>query len=229
MSQARATFTVSISLCTFDHTEALSILQSPTGMAVGDEMGQFYRGAIIGNFIITAGFIGVVYIAAFVIHHYQLKMATDSQSTFSHELVMLKFPGVVLVPVSILWEGTLMSAVALMRHGGTPGLDIFLGSVAWLAAAVCLVGAAILLTIRFAATPVINLDQSQSLILAFIEGSQKWRDLDPGSNFKRRFACIFSTFRSGMHLFPVYDFSSRPRAQCLMAFDHHRAPIATVL
>lgn len=101
-SRALALFNIASCTDNLNKTEALSLTDSPTQLAIGNSPQRYNLGAIAGNWILL-GSTTLVAAAA------SAKLGTEK----AH------FPGVLTIPVAFLMEPTMAAGVSLVREGST--------------------------------------------------------------------------------------------------------------
>ena len=110
--------------CIFSDTEPLDFGGSPTGMAVGDVVGQYYRGAVVGATIVYLVLLALCVALAAI-------MAFTSEAgigSIAAAFGTIYFPAVLVLPVGVFHQGLATSAAALARLGGpADGLTAFVG------------------------------------------------------------------------------------------------------
>ena len=108
-----------LSECIFSDVDALDPSISPMGLALGESLGAYYRGAIVYGLALYAG-VGCVP---------PLALYFFRRATLLEDLARLRFPSILIVVVGMFHQGLATCAVSMMRlHTGA--LDVFLSLVA---------------------------------------------------------------------------------------------------
>mgnify|MGYP001573995583 FL=1 len=129
-SQARLTSLTTLFTCSFDHSDSLSAMESPLGLRIGAEIGAAYRGAIVGNAVLLAAAVLLVFILAAILTVVR-GAGNDSESFVSRVLdsaLDMHFPSIVIGPTAMLAQPSIAAAVSLALHGADRVWDPVIGT-----------------------------------------------------------------------------------------------------
>ena len=97
---------LSLQQCVFSDVEPLDPSMSPLGVSMGQEAGQYYRGAVVAGFGVYASALIAASGTALL-----LRIALKMNDSFE----LLRLPSVLMVPVSIFHQGLVSSGTTLVR------------------------------------------------------------------------------------------------------------------
>ena len=180
--------------CVFSDVDPVDANISPTGVGVGDPVGQYFRGAVVAGLLIYVGSVAVALGIAMVL------IQTNAATNLVEALAMLRFPSLAMVPVCLIHQGLVSSGVSIARVNSSPG-DVGLGvlTTATSAAVVCAIayvttfGFPCQLTKRENVLRKTNSPFANRL-LQFALWDHKWVDRTKGT-FKRRYFLMFDGMR----------------------------------
>lgn len=200
MLQARASSLLTQSVCSYSHYDQLDFSESPLGWSVGIERGGYYRGALVGNAVITLGL--VVLAAGLVLIYYDPR---KPHRTVWGAMGILHLPAVLIVPLGELMQPTTTVATALIIHG-EGRIDVGLGLGAYIAMGV------IFATVMYKTTCGLRcrvvprreafdptMQPLTRLMYNMFLSQQKWIDItrsDPGFSEKQHWAHFFYDYRA---------------------------------
>jgi hypothetical protein len=127
---------ISLESCVFSDVDPLDASMSPIAVAVGPELGQYYRGGVV----LVLGVFGCGIVLAHGIAVALRHISSEAKASQSHtaRLALLRFPSVGMIAVGLWIEGLASCGVSLIRLREDP-MDMPLG---FLSLAVCLLIAA---------------------------------------------------------------------------------------
>ena len=233
MQQTRINSIFALSSCEFSHSEELDTLTSPTGMRFGPVMGQYYRGAIVGNLLLLAAFALFISLCGCMVGMACTATQDASESVLARvwrSFGLVCFPGVVVVPLCLVAQGTMMACVATLRYGDMGVGDAAIGIVGLL---LCLSIWGLLLwttTRAFDAAFVFEEDEEEApkkaswLMSVLVPARGKWREKSTTSSYKKHFKHFFIEYRAGMQFFLCVDLGLN---LCLGVLDGTRPPNQT--
>ena len=152
--QARLGSLMELLDCNFVMFDVANPTDSPTGFGFGSAYGRYYRGAIAGNLILFVSL--VLMLLAATVTCYVLRRVFQAKK-FEHFSVVelflyvsadLRSPGIITVPVSLCFQGTISAAVTVLTHPHDNG-DIALAIGGLLVSALSLAYVVLTLTFRF--------------------------------------------------------------------------------
>ena len=108
---------LSLQQCVFSDVEPLDPSMSPLNLSAGDEVGQYYRGAVLAGLGVYGGAAALAALILVV-----LRFGLGKKRSFE----MLRFPSILMVVVSLFHQGIVMSGTALVRLNASP-VDVALG------------------------------------------------------------------------------------------------------
>jgi hypothetical protein len=205
--------------CQFSDVEALEVTSNPTGLAVGDEVGSYYRGAVV---FYCCCLVAVPMLAMLVVGVLFTLMPTREYSEADIRLAggasvtalrlhaasaKIHFPSLLLTPFSILTEGAVLSSISLLRIGSSY-LDIFLASVTITSAVLMFVWAFVVTSRRYFFSCTLGDRRNEHQLsfeqhpawrraLALTEGDREWLEPEVSSKtqrFKKRFMLFFDSY-----------------------------------
>ena len=106
--------------CIFSDVDPLDPSVSPLGVAVGNELGQYYRGAVVAAIGMYLGSIGCSTALGVALAH------VLKRPTLRPVFGKMRFPSNLMVVVGLLHQGMATSSVSLIRLAEGPG-DVLLG------------------------------------------------------------------------------------------------------
>ena len=213
---ARANMALSLAQCQFDHEAAVDFANSPLGLRFGDTTaGAYYRGGIVGNTVLWLGLAALHVLAGVVMHLVRKRVAAPAgeaektllgwrvaSGSFAESLCLVKFPGLLAVPLAMVVPGLTMCATAAALHGDGAG-DVALGVVALLGTAAAIGLVTVTVVRHFAAVYVLDMEidpeterkAQPHAVLRFFNGSMTWKSPMPSNYFKKVFTPLFEDYR----------------------------------
>ena len=197
----------SLSVCVFSDVDQLDSNASPFGYGIGDPVGQYYRGAIwgfIGAVATSSAALGLATCigAARIMQKKKLQGGISFRRSFLKVAAVTHFPGIVVIPFLVCFQGALISATSLVRLGLSTS-DIALAAAGVLtSAAGIVIGYAVAkpwfqCTVgdRKRETPLEFEAKIPYLdnVLAYVEWNEEWADTSV-TNFKKRYMNMFDGF-----------------------------------
>jgi hypothetical protein len=210
---ARAALVISLSQCDFSHSAELDATQSPTNMRFGSIVGGYYRGGTIGNLIIFLGCV-VAHLILCLIWFLARKSYRDQGFLKGYPAAMTRmhFPGLLIIPLSMILPGMAMTSMALYLHGPDPGDAVLatfgvLFCVGW-------IGFYTYQTVKKfdcewiweeveLANGMKKVGNELSMLHRVFHGTRKWEDT--GSHFKSAYGPVFGDYRKGFHWYMTVE------------------------
>ena len=206
-TQARTKMLSALVTCSFDL--AADNGNSITGLSFGTSKGQYYRGSVVGNWLLflffTAGLLLIAYTCARIIHRrHGLRM----QEAWVSMQCVLHIPSGCLVPLGLVLQPTVSSTLTLIMYP-TSSSDAILAAASIFG---CLALFCYVLTIsvfRFQCKLVHGTDAESKpsdaatpfqvfthYAMVFFEGTDQWKTL-PGHDplWKKRYHLVFNDYR----------------------------------
>jgi hypothetical protein len=143
----RSTLLLKISGCETQLGEELAWVESVTKAELGDGPLRFFAGSVAGNIAVLVGCV-VAHYAAVRLH---FRCIAAPGAVLRDSKRALRFPAVASFPFFLLLDGTVRSAVALLRHGGGLPTPLIVGSVGLAAIAALTAAIAFLLVVKLRA------------------------------------------------------------------------------
>ena len=174
------------SSCLFSDVDPLESSVSPLGeIAVGPEIGQYYRGAAIVALLLYVGIVACACGLAFVISR-----ASHRMTSVQEGLALLRFPSVGMVVVSLFGQGLASVGVSLIRLGGGAE-DLALGLASLVACIGLVVWAGYTTTagLRCRQAPQVlstSIPPAVRTLLRYTTWRLHWEDCRGSMQFKRR-------------------------------------------
>ena len=125
----------SLSECLFSDVDPLDPSVSPTGAALGDSLGQYYRGGALVAISLYVGVTSIATIAGLV-----YSTSSPTRSVFQ-AFAFLRFPSRGMMVVGVFHQGLVTCSTSLIRLGGVGDFDLLLGFVSLGVSALLVVGA----------------------------------------------------------------------------------------
>ena len=129
-SQAKLASLTTMLDCSFDYAEDLPVSDNMFGFRFGAEIGAGYRGAIVGNAVLLAAAVLLVFILAAILTVVR-GAGNDSESFVSRVLdsaLDMHFPSIVIGPTAMLAQPSIAAAVSLALHGADRVWDPVIGT-----------------------------------------------------------------------------------------------------
>ena len=212
MQQSTILAMMELSACAFSDVERLSNGDSTFGYGFGDEVGRYYRGAIV-IFLAAVGAVLLAFgVASFAIATV-LYACGSRQGPFFVDLLdsssAMHFPGIIVIPFVCFFQSALIASVSLIRLHESAA-DVVLAS---LAITVSVIGSTLALGVTVSSVwfrcevqdrhtsskplPIEARIPCFRRLLTYVQWSQEWKDLPSARKwkFKRRFVNIFDGYR----------------------------------
>ena len=117
LQQSRAQTVLGLANCQFSLVSKLQFSDSPTGLGLGNPIGRYFRGAVVGNIAVLSGValsgLTICIIGGIV------NMKRRGETLFDGSLRMARlihFPGIIVFPLSFTFDNTIASSVSLLFH-----------------------------------------------------------------------------------------------------------------
>ena len=110
---------LSLDACLFSDVDPLDPSVSPAGAALGDELGQYYRGGAGVALLLYGGIVFIVLVSAYALSCFRGVSVTCAYA-------MLRFPSIGIVVVGLFGQGLASSGVSLIRLSYSTS-DVLLG------------------------------------------------------------------------------------------------------
>ena len=186
---------LSLQKCIFSAVDPLDPSMSPVSFAMGQTVGQYYRGSLaVSGLVYFGGALLIVAMAFF------MQIALDKEDSFA----FLRFPSIMMIAVSIFHQGTVMCGASLLFLHDAWRWDAAIGAAA-IATAVATCCIALLATTKFLScqledrqpskeAPPLAYEKKLSGLLKISMWNQHWMD---GSvrGYKRRFLLLLDDLR----------------------------------
>ena len=180
--------------CLYSDVDPLDPSVSPLGVAVGAELGQYYRGGAAVALGLYGGIVGVALAAALVISRKRSKPLTAAMAP-------LHFPSVGMVVVGLFGQGLASCGMSLIRLDSSAG-DVALGVFSLLICAALVVLAVYATTCGLdceiaplANDPVTEVPAVLQPMFRLATWRQHWRDTSGPAQFKRRHMMLIDDLR----------------------------------
>ena len=103
---------LSLNACLYSDVDPLDQSVSPIGVAVGPELGQYYRGGVVVALSLYGGIVLAALVASFVLSWYR-------ECELTAALALLHFPSVGMVIVGLFGQGLASCGTSLIRLNGS--------------------------------------------------------------------------------------------------------------
>ena len=197
MSTTNMISVLGLQQCVFSDVDAVSSSVSPLGVAIGPEIGQYYRGAVLAGLAVYAAAAALATLTALLL---RIRDSDQRERPMSHHFATIRCPSLGLVVIGQLHQGLATSSASLVRLNASP-FDLVLGSAGILCCSMTVAWAA-LVVVR--GNPCRIVDREMTVVtqeyprlgplLRFALWRKRWDD-DSGTLYKRRYLLLIDDLR----------------------------------
>ncbi|CUG05724.1 membrane-associated protein, putative [Bodo saltans] len=221
LQQMRVSGLLGLGDCIYSDVAPLSFSQNPLQLAVGREVGQYWRGAVVGAIVLlSAGILcSALAVTALVAFRRSRNSVASSSAHYgalhNEDTVVWRiktaagdvhFPGIMMIPLVLGVQPVMSAALELMQLDGADGGDYVTGLIGLLGCLACIAAVFVATKPWFACRlvqrteastlhKVMGHSRASAFLVWALESDQKWANVENNSLYKQRFLLLFAEYR----------------------------------